>query len=704
MHILDFIPFIKHFHSFAYWFAFMAAMLETFIGIGLIIPGSTIIILLGGMAAEKKFDIGDLICFVVLGAIVGDTINYFLGKKFGDKISKKEDFFIKPSVLEKSKLFFKKYGGKSVFIGRFIPSLRETVPLIAGISNMEKKSFFIWNFLGALCWGIILPFIGYFFNDYLKISKLILTRSGIFILIIILILMLFNYIKNIIIERGSITFKIAKSIFLSIKSGLKENDYIIAFVEKHKKFFKFYHNRMNKNSFFGRPFTFFMIALVYLFFLFAGIVEDLINSDLIVFADVRIANLLEFFRHEFYNRIFLWITLLGKIEIVALITFITTILLWIWNRKLYILPFIAGITGSLVFSTLGKLAFHRARPMAAFYTEPTYSFPSGHATIAIMLYGFIAYILIKTTKKWKNKVNIFFGISILILLIGFSRLYLGVHYASDVWGGYLIGGIWLITSIGYSEYLLFDSIKKEEIHKKKFLYTGSLITLFIIVYLIIGINYNPQKNIEVNKIYTLVKTPLIIFKNSEMKFTESILGIKQEPISFIVTANDDKSLINAFENSGWNLADEISALSLLNSAKAVILGTPYPKAPMTPDFWNASVNNLGFEKPTESNSVKKRHHSRFWKTGFKTSNGQYIYVGTASLDENLKWAITHKINPNIDGERTFLFNDLVKANNIKRFQKVSFINPEIGKNFVGDLFFTDGQVLIFSIENTNSKK
>ena len=99
MHILDFIPFIKHFHSFAYWFAFMAAMLETFIGIGLIIPGSTIIILLGGMAAEKKFDIGDLICFVVLGAIVGDTINYFLGKKFGDKISKKEDFFIKPSVL-----------------------------------------------------------------------------------------------------------------------------------------------------------------------------------------------------------------------------------------------------------------------------------------------------------------------------------------------------------------------------------------------------------------------------------------------------------------------------------------------------------------------------------------------------------------------------------------------------------------------------
>ena len=52
--------------------------------------------------------------------------------------------------------------------------------------------------------------------------------------------MLFNYIKNIIIERGSITFKIAKSIFLSIKSGLKENDYIIAFVEKHKKFFKFW--------------------------------------------------------------------------------------------------------------------------------------------------------------------------------------------------------------------------------------------------------------------------------------------------------------------------------------------------------------------------------------------------------------------------------------------------------------------------------
>lgn len=135
-----------------------------------------------------------------------------------------------------------------------------------------------------------------------------------------------------------------------------------------------------------------------------------------------------------------------------------------------------------------------------------------------------------------------------------------------------------------------------------------------------------------------------------------------------------------------------------------ILGIPYPKAPMTPEFWNASVNNLGFEKPTESNSVKKRHYSRFWKTDFKTSNGQYIYVGTASLNENLKWAITHKINPNIDGERTFLFNDLIKANNIKGFQKISFINPEIGKNFVGDLFFTDGQVLIFSIKSISTKK
>ena len=94
------------------------------------------------------------------------------------------------------------------------------------------------------------------------------------------------------------------------------------------------------------------------------------------------------------------------------------------------------------------------------YLEKSFSFPSGHATIAVAFYGFIIYFLIKNVKSWNRKINIFFTGFILIILIGFSRLYLGVHFVSDVWAGYLIGAIWLIIGIGFTEFYLLKKISR----------------------------------------------------------------------------------------------------------------------------------------------------------------------------------------------------------------------------------------------------
>ena len=110
------------------------------------------------------------------------------------------------------------------------------------------------------------------------------------------------------------------------------------------------------------------------------------------------------------------------------------------------------LLGSQVFTQLGKLAFHRARPEFPVYVESSYSFPSGHATVAMALYGFFAYLLIHQTASWKAKVNFFFATVLIVFIIGFSRLYLGVHYLSDVWSGYLVGALWLVIGITLSKY------------------------------------------------------------------------------------------------------------------------------------------------------------------------------------------------------------------------------------------------------------
>ena len=112
---------------------------------------------------------------------------------------------------------------------------------------------------------------------------------------------------------------------------------------------------------------------------------------------------------------------------------------------------------------------------------------------------------------------------------------------------------------------------------------------------------------------------------------------------------------------------------------------------MTPSFWNAQVHNFGFEKPTKIDEVSQRHHARFWKTYYQIKPGGYIYVGTTSLDKGIKWGITHKIKPDIDTEREFLFQDLMATGFVSRFSKQQFVPPLSGENFAGDAFFTDGK-------------
>ncbi len=120
---------------------------------------------------------------------------------------------------------------------------------------------------------------------------------------------------------------------------------------------------------------------------------------------------------------------------------------WCGGKKEYILSFLITVLGAEISGQLLKILFHRARPDGGLAVENTFSFPSGHALIAAAFYSFLIYYFWQTSKS--NAQKYFYLISglILILLIGLSRLYLGVHYFSDVIGGYILGAIWLAIGI-----------------------------------------------------------------------------------------------------------------------------------------------------------------------------------------------------------------------------------------------------------------
>lgn len=180
------------------------------------------------------------------------------------------------------------------------------------------------------------------------------------------------------------------------------------------------------------------------------------------------------------------------------------------------------------------------------------------------------------------------------------------------------------------------------------------------------------------------------------KYTETLTGRYQEPLSFIIAAQDDQALIKTLQKAGWHLADQITFSTLAKLVRITMRDENYLTAPITPDFWDSTVHNFGFEKATRANNTRERHHVRFWKTNIKTQDGKNIYLGTASLDAGLKWCITHKIAPDIDTERELLFADLAGMEKSLNFKKVKFMDPALGKNSAGDTFFTDGQLYLVS--------
>ena len=704
MYIIDFLlPIIELLGYVSAWFILIIAFIESLAFLGLIIPGTIILVVFGFLAAKGLFNISELVLFAGIGALLGDTVSYYLGRKFS-KIFKNDKFLFLQKYIKSGERFLLENGKKSIFLGRFAGSMRPIIPFVCGMQKNDPKKFFFWNIFSAFLWSLCYLLIGFFLGETWQVIKIWSPKIQVIIVVLIIILIIFSILKWLLLKKGKGLLRFLKSIFISIKKALAENAEVQKFIDAHPTVFGFIKNRLTRKKFSGLFLTIILILLFYILILMYGVTRDILTSSTIVKTDVRVENLFYAFRSLSNIKFFLWITILGKWQVATAGTLIFAVILWIWNKKFYIIPLAISVVASSLFTYLGKFLFEVPRPIFPAYTESLFSFPSGHATVAFALYGFITYFLIRNTKSLKNKINAFFAGITVIAIVGISRIYLGVHFLSDILGGYLSGALWLLVAIWAAEWISFNktNIKITEKRKRKVFATIILIFLWIALYVGFAATYSPKlvSATEAHPINYISDDVLNIFSNgfNYPKYSETLSGTNQEPISLIIIAQSDQSLISAFNNAGWFLADKPNVNSMLKLGQAGILNQEYDKAPMTPVFWNGVVHDLGFQKPTSDKSVRSRHHTRFWKTDVELKDKGFIYVGTASLDEGLKWLVTHKIDPNIDGERDLIFNDLTSAGAIANSSKVKLVDPLLSKNFSGDPFFTDGEAYIIYLK------
>lgn len=155
---------ISYFSNWIYVVLAVIIFLETGIVFMFFLPGDSLLFIVGSFCGAGRLNVNVILIILSIAAIVGDSINYMLGQFFGKNYLFKFPF-IKKSHIEKTELFYQKYGPKTIVLCRFVPIVRTLAPFIAGISKMPYKTFFFYNFFGGIMWVFSLVLSGYFLGQ-----------------------------------------------------------------------------------------------------------------------------------------------------------------------------------------------------------------------------------------------------------------------------------------------------------------------------------------------------------------------------------------------------------------------------------------------------------------------------------------------------------------------------------------------------------
>ncbi len=204
--ILSIIDFILHidihlgeiiaaYGVFSYLILFAIVFAETGLVFMPLLPGDSLLFAAGAFASLGSFNIVYLLATLWIAATVGDTVNYFIGRFFGQRLIEMKRFPLNAKHIAKTEAFFAKHGGKTIFLARFVPIVRTFAPFVAGIGHMDYRYFLLYNLSGATVWVFGFVLLGYFFGNLPSVKD---NFSLVILAIIVLSIMpiIFEWIKS----------------------------------------------------------------------------------------------------------------------------------------------------------------------------------------------------------------------------------------------------------------------------------------------------------------------------------------------------------------------------------------------------------------------------------------------------------------------------------------------------------------------------
>lgn len=162
---------VSNYGPWIYLILFLIVFCETGLVVTPFLPGDSLLFVAGALAAMGQMDIHLLVVLLIIAAILGDGVNYAIGKHVGLRLFTRFPRLLKQSYLDKTHAFYQRHGGKTIIFARFVPIVRTFAPFVAGIGHMEYRKFLGYNVIGALLWVIGFCYAGYFFGNLPFVRK-----------------------------------------------------------------------------------------------------------------------------------------------------------------------------------------------------------------------------------------------------------------------------------------------------------------------------------------------------------------------------------------------------------------------------------------------------------------------------------------------------------------------------------------------------
>jgi membrane protein DedA with SNARE-associated domain/membrane-associated phospholipid phosphatase len=414
--------------------------------LGIPLPGETALRTASAYAAAGHLSIVGVVVAATVGAIVGDAGAYWIGRTGGLALVRRYGRFLRldDTNLERAQRFFQRHGGKTVFLGRFVSLLRMLAALLAGVTRMPYGRFTLYNVAGGFCWALLFGSLGYAFGRRLPQLEHSIGQAGLMIALLGALIVALVLAGRWVADHAEDVVE-----WLSRMVGpIGASPAVRRMRERHPRAWSFVAARF-RTEYLGLHLTIGMGLSLGALWLFGGVAEDIIHHDPLTQFDLTIADALH--RHASPTGVMIAkvASFVGSPVFIAALGLVLVGVLLVRRQYPLLVGWVVALAGGSLLDVALKHLFHRTRPSwdLRLLTARGWSFPSGHAMGSLVAYGMLAYILVREVHARRQKAAVITGAIVLTILIGLSRLYLGVHYFSDVIGGYAAGVVWLTACI-----------------------------------------------------------------------------------------------------------------------------------------------------------------------------------------------------------------------------------------------------------------